>query len=125
MKIAQTFIFGTSRTIYRWISTAFVVIVIAVGNACFADTGQVPIGISDILQHVEQATVPVHSYTATVHQTVTRTKTLASKATLANQPSLIEEADYAVLCTTSGVVHVSRGLSLKELPQNTTSAETL
>jgi hypothetical protein len=38
---------------------------------------------------------------------------------LSSQPSSTEEEDFVVNCTTSSVVRPSKGLSLKQLPQNT------
>ena len=122
MKTAIGFSFGSRRISSRRIITPFAILLIASANACYADTNQVSIGISDILHHVELSTVPLRNYTATVHQIVTRTNTLASTAMLANQPSSTEEEYYFVNCTTSGVIRVSNGLSLKQLPQITATA---
>ena len=122
MKITRMVSIGIPRISYRWRTTFFVILLIESANACYADTNQIPTGISDILHHVELATVPQRSYIATVHQTVTRTNTVASTAMLASQPSFTEEEDYVVNCTTSGVIRPSKALSLNQLPQNTVTA---
>jgi hypothetical protein len=125
MKRIQILDIGSGCRNSRLPIAAFLVFpVIVVAQACFADTNHLAIGVGEILHRVEAATVPPRTYSATVHQAVTRTNTPSSTTSLAGQSSLTEEQDYVVNCTTSGVVRASKGISLRQLPQMATATST-
>ncbi len=115
MKTAKRLSLGSQNISRRQMAIFFVTILITAANACYAATNQVSIGISDILHHVEQATSPGQSYTATVHQIVTKKSAAGPTAMLvAGQPTVTNEEDFEVVCTSSGVVRPMKGLSTQQ-----------
>jgi hypothetical protein len=71
------------------------------------------VGIQDILRQVEAETLTSSNYSARVHQTVTRAQGSGAAAPAAAQATVLAEEEYAVNCSTSGDVRMTRQLSSK------------
>ncbi|MCX6874391.1 MAG: hypothetical protein NTW21_11390 [Verrucomicrobia bacterium] len=63
------------------------------------------------MSNVAKVTMPPQSHSAAVHQTVSRTigEPVASPKT-ASQADVVEETDYIVNCTASGVLRAIKGI---------------
>jgi hypothetical protein len=116
------------KTITANISNAVICaffISIALTSSGLADTNtnQVSVGIGELLRRVEAGTIPVQrGYSMNVHQTVLQTNTAASAVLLVSQQKPIEEEDFLAMCSNSGLVHVVKGLSAKQITQGTTTS---
>jgi hypothetical protein len=77
--------------------------------------------LSEILSNTCLATIPTRVYSATVHQTVSHTNLTGSPSKMAPSVSSndADEVDYLVSCSTSGVLHATKGLSIKRNAQTT------
>jgi hypothetical protein len=99
------------------IGTCFTTLLVAIAGAqpnslpAVSATGSVAGQIGEILRQVEAVTKPPKGYSATIHQTVTRTSVAASASSSAGQAELLAEEDYAVSCTDDGTAHVTKQLS--------------
>lgn len=98
-------------------------LVINVACFCFADAGTNQ--ITELLHRVETATLPVKSLSVAIHQTVEKTNAVFFSIASLSQTGtvqIIEEEDFAAVCSTSGVMHVVKGTDTKQIALSQTNA---